>query len=326
MNQLKLPIMAALFLGCLAPHAGAQVAELYNPGFEIQFPGFPTFASGWRHNQSGQTVRRFTGLDDQGQPDTGLPATQVHSGSASVLLPGAGGSPSGNYQAVQSEEFVPGVFPPARNWPQYTFDVVNGAPITISLWFMIPSNDPVVGSRFGIKAGFLRSGSNFSYYHTFDRLGIADDASNVDPDTTLAPYPGCTIVTLGDGRKGIHTNDQWLQMSLITDQQVDFIDQVTGQPFPEPPTNPARASIFAARFGPTSDSLGIVWVDDMEFVQGEPPCAADFDGNGVREVADIFAFLSAWFADGPGADFDGNGTREVPDIFAFLSAWFAGCE
>jgi hypothetical protein len=25
------------------------------------------------------------------------------------------------------------------------------------------------------------------------------------------------------------------------------------------------------------------------------------------------------------ADFDANGVREVPDIFAFLSAWFAGC-
>jgi hypothetical protein len=54
-------------------------------------------------------------------------------------------------------------------------------------------------------------------------------------------------------------------------------------------------------------------------------CPADFDGNGVREVPDIFAFLSAWFAQNPAADFDGVPGIAVPDIFAFLSAWFAGC-
>jgi len=60
-------------------------------------------------------------------------------------------------------------------------------------------------------------------------------------------------------------------------------------------------------------------------------CPADFDcsggpgGTGGVTVQDIFAFLSAWFAQSPSADFDGNGTIAVPDIFAFLAAWFAGC-
>ena len=54
-------------------------------------------------------------------------------------------------------------------------------------------------------------------------------------------------------------------------------------------------------------------------------CPADFDGSGVRDVADIFAFLSAWFANAPSSDFNSSGTRDVADIFAFLSAWFAGC-
>jgi hypothetical protein len=56
-----------------------------------------------------------------------------------------------------------------------------------------------------------------------------------------------------------------------------------------------------------------------------PVCPADFDNNGSAEVADIFAFLSAWFAQNSSADFDGNGQVQVNDIFAFLSAWFAGC-
>jgi len=56
------------------------------------------------------------------------------------------------------------------------------------------------------------------------------------------------------------------------------------------------------------------------------PCPADFNGDGARNVADIFAFLNAWFANEEVADFDGSGLPvAVPDIFAFLSVWFAGC-
>ncbi len=61
------------------------------------------------------------------------------------------------------------------------------------------------------------------------------------------------------------------------------------------------------------------------FISCEQPCAGDFDNNGVREVPDIFAFLSAWFAHNPRADIDGVPGIGVPDIFAFLSLWFAGC-
>jgi len=56
-------------------------------------------------------------------------------------------------------------------------------------------------------------------------------------------------------------------------------------------------------------------------------CYADFNKSGVKDVADIFAFLSAWFANSSFADVggDGTGTRDVSDIFQFLSAWFVGC-
>jgi len=56
-------------------------------------------------------------------------------------------------------------------------------------------------------------------------------------------------------------------------------------------------------------------------------CYADFNKSGVKDVADIFAFLSAWFASSPFSDVggDGTGTRDVSDIFQFLSAWFVGC-
>lgn len=57
-----------------------------------------------------------------------------------------------------------------------------------------------------------------------------------------------------------------------------------------------------------------------------PTCPADFNGSGLVEVIDIFAFLDAWFANDPRADFDGVGGVAVQDIFAFLGSWFSGCD
>jgi hypothetical protein len=54
-------------------------------------------------------------------------------------------------------------------------------------------------------------------------------------------------------------------------------------------------------------------------------CRTEFSCDGVRSPADIFAFLSIYFAGDAAADFDGNGLRQPSDIFAFLGAYFAGC-
>jgi hypothetical protein len=71
----------------------------------------------------------------------------------------------------------------------------------------------------------------------------------------------------------------------------------------------------------TDEAVVLMDLDDIM----DTPCMADFDGNGLVQVQDIFAFLSAWFAGSASADINGNGSVAVDDIFAFLSAWFAGC-
>ena len=68
----------------------------------------------------------------------------------------------------------------------------------------------------------------------------------------------------------------------------------------------------------------IVDMGAYEF-QAPPSCPADFNGVGGVTVADIFAFLSAWFSGSPAADFNGVGGLTVADIFAFLTQWFSGC-
>ncbi|HVU64816.1 MAG TPA: GC-type dockerin domain-anchored protein [Phycisphaerales bacterium] len=86
-------------------------------------------------------------------------------------------------------------------------------------------------------------------------------------------------------------------------------------------TAPSTGSVSIGLFKPGSPS--------SLAVSGIPvpsaACAPDFNQNGTLEVADIFAFLNAWFSGDPRADFNGINGLEVADIFAFLNAWFAGC-
>jgi hypothetical protein len=51
---------------------------------------------------------------------------------------------------------------------------------------------------------------------------------------------------------------------------------------------------------------------------------ADFNADGVRTPADLFAFLNAYFAGEARTDVSGNGVRAPEDIFAFLTLYFTG--
>jgi hypothetical protein len=53
------------------------------------------------------------------------------------------------------------------------------------------------------------------------------------------------------------------------------------------------------------------------------PCPGDYNGDGPVSVDDLTLFLDVWFAL-PRADFDGNGVVDIADIFAYLSAHQAG--
>lgn len=78
--------------------------------------------------------------------------------------------------------------------------------------------------------------------------------------------------------------------------------------------------VFVATF--TSGTSAII---KTQMESAPQMCSADFNNNGVADVSDIFAFLSAWFAGNSTADVNNDGLITVADIFAFLSAWHAGC-
>lgn len=54
-------------------------------------------------------------------------------------------------------------------------------------------------------------------------------------------------------------------------------------------------------------------------------CPADFNGDAVRDVADLFAYINAWLAKAAAADFNDDTAVDVADLFGFINAWLAGC-
>ncbi len=58
---------------------------------------------------------------------------------------------------------------------------------------------------------------------------------------------------------------------------------------------------------------------------GGSSCLADFTGDGLLDIADVFAFLSAYNALDPAADLVVDGVIDILDVFAFLGSYNAGC-
>lgn len=93
-------------------------------------------------------------------------------------------------------------------------------------------------------------------------------------------------------------------------------------------SSPGAGAEFVIRIGafdyqPGNDSMEIG--DGVLNITCQTWCPCDWDHNAVKNVPDIFAYLSSWFAQEARADFDGAGGLGVPDIFAFLSCWFGPC-
>ena len=50
-------------------------------------------------------------------------------------------------------------------------------------------------------------------------------------------------------------------------------------------------------------------------------CAADLDGNGMVDIDDLFAVLSAWGQSGVPEDLNGDGSVDIDDVFFVLANW-----
>ncbi|MEM0983531.1 MAG: GC-type dockerin domain-anchored protein, partial [Planctomycetota bacterium] len=65
--------------------------------------------------------------------------------------------------------------------------------------------------------------------------------------------------------------------------------------------------------------------DGLVFEEAPVGNPLDFDGNGVVNISDLFAFITAFTMTPPAptTDFDGNGVINISDLFAFITAFTA---
>lgn len=74
----------------------------------------------------------------------------------------------------------------------------------------------------------------------------------------------------------------------------------------------------------TCDLVGGEW-QGPGTMSCDPPCVADFSGDGNLDFFDVSAFLSAFSKMNPSADLQADGVFNFFDVSAFLSAFVAGC-
>ncbi len=90
-------------------------------------------------------------------------------------------------------------------------------------------------------------------------------------------------------------------------------------------------------FPPSEDANGNYWqtatdgarlmANALLYTAGsaEPPCIADWNGDGEVDVNDFFAYLSDFEDGDPRADLNNDGEIDINDFFIFLTEFEAGC-
>ncbi len=74
----------------------------------------------------------------------------------------------------------------------------------------------------------------------------------------------------------------------------------------------------------TCDAVGGTWAGPGT-VDCVLPCAADMTGDGIIDISDVFAFLSAYNTSDLAADLTNDGVIDISDVFAFLELYNSGC-
>lgn len=269
--------LAAAIVACLSTAAIAQT-PVGNPGFEgaIQYDVPPALGS-WT---------AFFG----GVPDLAAEASAVapRTGSAALLLsviePGTqfGGSFCGVQQPIGSIQ--PGVSYTFSLWARRAGNVNNGVEYRIE-W-----KDAVggfIGDQFGLNTPIQNSLTD--EYQLFSLTAVAP-----------AGAVSCNLVIAVQSFTFNPLNPMFDTSVYIDD--VEF----TGEGGPSGPgacCNPSTGECVVTEEA-TCVALGGAFLGSSTLCQptscdGVTECPADFDNNGTRDVTDIFAFLTSWFAGCP---------------------------
>ncbi len=220
--------------------AGANAQNLIgNPGFEDA--GGPSGAAGWGTFNTARLRTVGDGL---------LPAALVRTGNASFEIVGDGatdfaGFTTNIFDAVNLQFADPEISSP-------------GGDVTVTGWYNIPADRPLVNAVSGIKLEFRRP--NSSIWQAFE-------------DNTISG----------------HTDGLWVQYSLTVPG--DALD-----PANNGGDAPTTVSVLPLFFDGTASETGTIFWDDLELTQGEAcTLEADRNGDNTTDVLDLLAFLESWF-------------------------------
>jgi hypothetical protein len=245
---------------------------LTNPGFELDDPSGHTNPLGWLDfNASSSASTDF-----------------VHSGARSLKLIFG----STNFAGSTTNFFDP-------NTLTYPYDPVItylGGPITVSGWYLIPANHPIVNGAFTSLKLQVRRVVNNSSYQDFEWPVSGDTAG------------------------------QWVFFTR-TVQNADF----GSFPLAPTPGQPTRCSVLPEMFGPNGiDPNAVVYWDDLSLTQGSA-CYPNCDNSTtppILNVNDFICFQSAFASGNSYANCDNSTTPpvlNVNDFICFQSAFAAGC-
>ncbi len=134
---------------------------------------------------------------------------------------------------------------------------------------------------------------------------------DVTTNANATPPTWTRVLTVDTTSPNAQTSPRWSQYTL---RLSDFVV----------PTSTMRLRLIAR--ATTSNNIVECALDDLSIISftcDRPPCAADYNANGVASTDDIFDFLADWFAGVPRAST--HTPASVQDIFDFIATWFAGC-
>ena len=284
----------------LAAPALAQTPTLQNGDFEIQCAFgcgcTGAFAEGWHApGCNNSVVRRFVGdgltpaLSPIGTPNALTP----RSGNAVMALTTRG---SGGYVGFHTDTvnfcYCDQTCGTICNGPYPFFDPFwdyNGGDTVVTGWYMIPANAPITGDHAGIK--------------------INVKVQNQD------------VATLEDLSITGHTNGQWTQFTMVfTREQVQEKYECNRGIRPDCGCNcvpaaplPNHLKIEPLRFaGDGTATSGVIFWDDITFVQLPPVTGCDADANqdGNVDQGDVDYVINVVAGGDNPTNFDGDFNRD----------------
>lgn len=227
----------------------------------------------------------------------------------------------------------------------YIADVGQGAIEELNI--VRANDDPTRDRNFGwrLKEGsffFDPAGGSPGFVTDIPVAPVPPDV--VDPDAEYDHDDGIAIIG-GFVYHGASINN--LAGIYVCGDYADRATRINGRMFYVTADNefrelwqPGRSSLAMNVLGFGQDAAGEVYLlanttgvpsgDTGVVMMLVPPCAADWDRNGIVNSADVGAFLTSYFddisSDPPGlsADFDGSGITNSNDVGAFLTAYFQG--